>query len=55
VNEFLVPGQLVKHPTQPEWGVGQVQSVVDGKITVNFEEQGKVVINGAAIELISLN
>lgn len=51
MNEFLSPGQLVTHPTQPEWGTGQVQSVIDGKITVNFEEQGKVVINGAEVRL----
>ncbi|MCP5073501.1 MAG: DUF3553 domain-containing protein [Rhodobacteraceae bacterium] len=52
MNEFLTPGQLVRHPHKPEWGLGQVQSVVDGKITVNFEETGKVVINGAHIELV---
>jgi hypothetical protein len=51
MNDFLTPGQLVKHPNQPDWGIGQVQSVINGKITVNFEEQGKVVINGAEIEL----
>jgi hypothetical protein len=51
MNDFLTPGQLVKHPNQPDWGIGQVQSVINGKITVNFEEQGKVVINSATIEL----
>jgi len=51
MNDFLIPGQLVTHPSQPDWGVGQVQSVINGKITVNFEEQGKVVINGSTIEL----
>ncbi len=52
MNDFLTPGQLVRHPHKPEWGLGQVQSVINGKITVNFEEAGKVVINGAQIELI---
>ena len=51
MNSFLVPGALVRHPTQPDWGVGQVQSVVGERVTVNFEERGKVVINVAAIEL----
>jgi hypothetical protein len=51
MNDFLTPGQLVTHPKKPDWGIGQVQSVINGKITVNFEEHGKVVINGAAIEL----
>ncbi|GHA45785.1 hypothetical protein GCM10008927_08530 [Amylibacter ulvae] len=57
MNEFLTPGQFVKHPDQDDWGIGQVQSVVGHKITVNFEQAGKVVINGALIslELISQN
>ena len=55
MNGFLSPGQLVRHPNEPEWGIGQVQSVIDGKITVNFEQQGKVVINGSVIELNLIN
>lgn len=51
MNAFLEPGQLVRHPNEPEWGLGQVQSVIGDKITVNFEEVGKVVINGSKIEL----
>ena len=47
----LEPGQLVRHPVQSEWGIGQVQSVIGDRITVNFEEAGKVVINGSIIEL----
>lgn len=49
--EFLTPGQLVRNPSHPEWGIGQVQSVVRGKITVNFEEVGKIVINGDHVVL----
>ena len=41
----------VRHPTQPDWGIGQVQSVVGDRITVNFEHAGKVLINAAVIEL----
>mgnify|MGYP004006049719 FL=1 len=55
MNDFLIPGQLVTHPKEPEWGIGQVQSVIDGKITVNFEQQGKVVINGSVVELDLVN
>jgi len=51
MNEFLTPGQLVHHPGQPDWGLGQVQSVADGKITVNFENVGKVVIVGTQVSL----
>lgn len=43
---------LVQHPDRPEWGTGQVQSNVAGKITVNFREAGKVVIDGSRIELL---
>jgi len=51
MNEFLAPGDFVRHPTESDWGVGQVQSVIDGKITVNFEHAGKIVIEGSRIEL----
>lgn len=51
MNEFLEPGNLVRHPGQPDWGLGQVQSVIDNKITVNFEHAGKVVIDGSRIDL----
>ena len=51
MNAILTPGMLVKHPSQPDWGLGQVQSVVGHRITVNFQNAGKVVINGLEIEL----
>jgi hypothetical protein len=51
LNTLLEPGQLVRNPNQPDWGVGQVQSNVVGKVTVNFRERGKVVIVGSQIEL----
>ncbi|WP_323781946.1 DUF3553 domain-containing protein [Thalassovita sp.] len=52
LNSFLEPGMRVRHPTQPDWGIGQVQSNIGGKITVNFPESGKVVIDGSRIELV---
>lgn len=52
LNTMLEPGMFVRHPTQPDWGLGQVQSNIGGKITVNFPEAGKVVIDGARIALI---
>lgn len=51
-NALLEPGMLVQHPDRPDWGTGQVQSNVAGRITVNFREEGKVVIVGARIALI---
>lgn len=47
----VVPGARVRHPNQPDWGVGHVQSVIGDRITVNFEDRGKVVINGGVISL----
>ncbi|MEM1129810.1 MAG: DUF3553 domain-containing protein [Pseudomonadota bacterium] len=52
MNSLLEPGMIVRHPTQSDWGRGQVQSNIDGKITVNFEHAGKVVIDARRIELI---
>ncbi|MBE3637154.1 DUF3553 domain-containing protein [Mangrovicoccus algicola] len=51
MNGLLEPGMLVRHPTRPDWGLGQVQSNINGKITVNFEHAGKVVIEGTAVDL----
>lgn len=44
LNEMLEPGMLVTHPAHPDWGTGQVQSNINGRVTVNFEQQGKVVL-----------
>jgi transcription elongation factor GreA-like protein len=51
MNPLLVPGAMVRHPTQPDWGIGQVQSVVGERVTVNFEDRGKVLINTAVVQL----
>ena len=52
LNAILAPGMLVRHPDHPDWGTGQVQSSVSGRITVNFPDQGKVAIDGTRIALI---
>jgi hypothetical protein len=51
LNTMLEPGMLVRHPNEPDWGIGQVQSNIGGRITVNFREQGKVVIDGSRVVL----
>ncbi len=53
-NAALTPGHFVSHPDHPEWGTGQVQSNVAGKITVNFPHAGKIVIESARITLIQV-
>ncbi len=50
-NNFLEPGLLVKNPAQPDWGIGQIQSIIENRITVNFENLGKVVLNGQKVTL----
>ena len=45
------PGDRVVNPTKKEWGIGQVQSIINEKVTVNFENVGKKVINSENIEL----
>ena len=48
------PGDKVINPANKEWGIGQVQSIIDNKVTVNFENAGKKVINAKNIELKKL-
>ncbi len=47
----FVPGALVRHPNEPDWGTGQVQSVIGDRITVNFEHAGKRLINAKVVTL----
>ncbi|GAN55200.1 DUF3553 domain-containing protein [Tanticharoenia sakaeratensis] len=50
-RSFLEPGQYVAHPDHPEWGSGQVQSAVSSRVTVTFENVGKVVIDASRVSL----
>jgi len=52
MSQRLVPGMLVRHPDRPDWGVGQVQSVAGARITVNFENAGKLLIRGDVVGLV---
>ncbi|HVO16841.1 MAG TPA: DUF3553 domain-containing protein [Alphaproteobacteria bacterium] len=55
MSDILTPGTYVRHPTQPDWGLGQVQSVIGNRVTVNFENAGKLLINSDVIELITVD
>jgi|TARA_B110000014_G_C19878203_1_gene454554 hypothetical protein len=50
---FLVyePGDYVIHPKESYWGLGQIQSIIKNKVTVNFENVGKKVINIQEVSL----
>ena len=45
------PGDKVINPIKKEWGIGQVQSIINEKVTVNFENVDKIVINANNIQL----
>ena len=45
------PGDKVINPLNKEWGIGQVQSIIKDKVTVNFENVGKKVIKIENIKL----
>ena len=45
MNLDLEPGDFVINPLHKNWGIGQIQSIIKNKITVNFENKGKLVIN----------
>ena len=49
------PGDKVINPLNKEWGIGQVQSIINEKVTVNFENYGKRVINVENVTLEKIN
>ena len=49
------PGDLVTNPRNRSWGTGQIQSIIKRKVTVNFENVGKKVINNKEIILEKIN
>ena len=49
------PGDYVKNKYNKDWGIGQIQSIYKNKITVNFENSGKKVINAKEIILEKVN
>ena len=51
MHDLIAPGTLVRHPGEPEWGIGQVQSVIGPRVTVNFENAGKRLINSDIVML----
>ena len=51
----LEPGNFVKHPKERNWGIGQIQSIIRNRVTVNFQHSGKKVINSDNIRLEKVN
>ena len=51
MQAVIEPGQWVRHPGQPGWGLGQVQSAIGARVTVNFEHAGKLLVNTDVVVL----
>lgn len=51
VMSRLPPGTFVRHPGRPDWGLGQVQSAIGARVTVNFEHAGKLLIDADQVTL----
>ncbi|MEO1018300.1 MAG: DUF3553 domain-containing protein [Pseudomonadota bacterium] len=47
----LTPGAWVRNPDRPDWGIGRVQSSIGSRITVNFDEVGKVTVDSRNVRL----
>ena len=48
----LAPGvYVINEDKEIEWGIGQIQSSINSKITINFENVGKKVVNLNNIKL----
>ena len=52
LNAIFTPGMLARHPDRPDWGTGQVQSNIEGRVTINFRNEGKIVIDSSRIALL---
>ena len=51
INFYFEPGDYVVHSKKKNWGIGQIQTIINNKVTVNFENKGKQVINVSKITL----
>ena len=47
----LLPGVYVISEKNRDWGIGQIQSSINDKITINFEHVGKKVVYYKKIKL----
>ncbi len=47
----LEPGNFVVNPQEKNWGIGQIQSIIKDKATINFQHAGKIVVNLQKVSL----
>ena len=50
----FAPGDWVRHPERPDWGLGRVQSALGARLTATFENAGKQSINAEAVSLVRI-
>ncbi len=55
MNLDFTPGMRVRNPDRPDWGLGQIQSAIGNRVTVNFEHAGKITMNLAAARLEAID
>ena len=55
MSYILSPGVFVRHPGRPDWGIGQVQSAIENRVTVNFENAGKHLIDSNVVTLVAVD
>jgi len=48
---ILEVGAIVRHRIETDWGLGQIQSIIGPRVTINFENRGKVVLHGDDLPL----
>ncbi|TNE58792.1 MAG: DUF3553 domain-containing protein [Alphaproteobacteria bacterium] len=53
--DILAPGAYVRLPEKPDWGIGQVQSVIGNRVTINFEHAGKQLIRADKVDLVPID
>ncbi len=53
-SSHFAPGDWVRHPERPEWGLGRVQSALGMRVTATFENAGKQSINAEAVALVRI-
>lgn len=55
MSDYLNPGCFVRLDSRPDWGVGQIQTMIGARVTVNFEHAGKQLINTDRVRLIAVD
>ena len=55
LNSFIEPSAIVLNPNAPDCGSGQMQSKICSKVTINFENVGKLLIDGSLLDLEMVN